>query len=953
MQSNSSRNAVRMKAAVDRRYLACTLVAVSGLNAAVSAQPTLRANAANTTKQGIQHGVTDTVERIRVPHGGDKYLSLNVANPNAYESVAYATEGFPGVLASKAPRHIVYGEVIIVADSRAAAASAIEGIRAEFPWMSAASLVESASLDGVFSINARSVRNAVRAVELLKGRPGVADAMVNTEQPRASRAAVRGGGDPFLSDQWHINNTLNPSSDHNIQAVHNDGITGSGVVVGILEAFRGNFTSPYNPDDLTDPNFDFSGVVHPDLFDNFNRSLSQITDPFQIDVSHEVSVAGLVAAVANNGFLGRGVAYDAQLAALRNGSVIEISEAWAHKLQDIDIINNSWGPSNVSFPDEGPVGRFPVGPEDFEVTLPSVQRVPLSPIQSLALERGIDLGRGRKGRVFVFAAGNEGHFQGWNRFRIGNATSLPLHGFLDVTDSTAPPARTPDDFNVDGDDTENWRYSGMMGDRSEYWEAAGHPSTFSISAVGENNQLAGYSTTGTSIIAGGYSLGGTLSTSFGPNGYGGPPVGRGITTTAPMGTGPDPACGVWEPDGLTCSFSGTSAAAPIVSGIIALMLDANPNLTIRDIKHIIQRTSVPINFDPAASYWTTLFGFGRPDPDDQNTDNPTFWQVNSGDVLHSDQYGFGVIDAEAAVAMASDWRPLPRLYALDSGNITTSVAVPDATFVERGRFGTKEAPKVWYDLVPGDVVAAARELPNGSSTGLACVRENFLVEHVEISLTITGGGAGDLFLVLESPRGSVSPIALPRADSSGVADGLAYNNYKFTTYKHWGELSGGTWNLRLQDFRPDDETPEGDLPQDKDPGEEHVTTLGPFGMPGAGYLDHSEKTLVGFRLVIYGTETGIAPTLACPAVMTSCPGDLNGDGVVNSVDLQLFFEWYLNGDLAADVDGDGVLNFADIIFFRTLWVPGFCRGGSNVGGPGGRPVNPPGGSPHDPVIRPI
>lgn len=955
MQSNF-RNAGRTKMTPDRRSLACALVAVSGLGAAAwaqPAQPAQQANAANVTKQNAQQAAVEAAEPMRIPSGSDTYLSLKVATPNAFQSVAYSTEGFPGVLAAQAPQHIVFGEVVIVAASRDAAVAAIEGIRAQFPWMNANTLVESVSLDGVFTINARSVRNAVRAAELLKGRPGVNDVMVNTEQPREYRGARGGGGgDPALSAQWHIRNIASPTADHNIQQVHDDGITGAGVVVGVLEAFRGNFTSPYDPDDLVMPGFDFSGTIHTDLFPNFNQALSQITDPFQIDVFHETAVAGLIGAAANNGAFGRGVAYGAQLAALRNGSVIETSEAWGHQLQDIDIINNSWGPVNVTFPNLPPTYRFAISAEDFEVNLPSVRRVPIAPLQELAIERAIDLGRGREGRVFAFAAGNEGHFQGWGRFSVGNAISLPQFGLLDITGSLTG---TQNDFDLTGADTDFlWRYSGMIGDRSEYWEAAGHPFTFSIAAIGENNQRSGYSTTGTSIIAAAYSEGGVLDRTPTPGGYGFTSVGRAMATTSPLGFGSDffrcPGA-LGSIDGLTCSFNGTSAASPIAAGIFALMLEANPSLSIRDIQHIIQRTSVHINFDPIGTYWTNIFGFGQRDPDDPQILNPTFWQVNSGDVLHSDEYGFGVLDAEAAVEMARTWPNLPRLFALDSGVITTSVDIPDATFEERGNIGTEEEPKILFRLVPGDVVSAERELPNGAITGLACVRENYLVETVEITLTVTGAGAGDLFIVLQSPRGSVSPIAVPRADSGGVVDGLAYNTYKFTTYKHWGELSGGTWNLFLQDYRPDEDSPEGTLPADEDPGEEHVTLLGPLGLPGGAFFGHDQKALVSFRLVVYGTETGIPPALACPAVLTSCPGDLNGDGVVNTVDLQLFFEWYLNGDLAADVNGDGVLNFADIIFFRILWQPGFCNGSG--GGPGGRPISPPALNPNDPIIRPI
>ena len=45
-----------------------------------------------------------------------------------------------------------------------------------------------------------------------------------------------------------------------------------------------------------------------------------------------------------------------------------------------------------------------------------------------------------------------------------------------------------------------------------------------------------------------------------------------------------------DPD-YTSRFNGTSAAAPIATGVIALMLEANPNLTYRDVQEILVRSA--------------------------------------------------------------------------------------------------------------------------------------------------------------------------------------------------------------------------------------------------------------------------------------------------------------------------------------------------------------------------
>lgn len=73
----------------------------------------------------------------------------------------------------------------------------------------------------------------------------------------------------------------------------------------------------------------------------------------------------------------------------------------------------------------------------------------------------------------------------------------------------------------------------------------------------------------------------------------------------------------------TNRFGGTSAAAPLAAGIAALILSINPSLTAQDVRNILQSTAKKIGID--GSYDT------------------------SG---HNNQFGFGRLDAAAAVAMA-------------------------------------------------------------------------------------------------------------------------------------------------------------------------------------------------------------------------------------------------------------------------------------------------------------
>jgi len=83
------------------------------------------------------------------------------------------------------------------------------------------------------------------------------------------------------------------------------------------------------------------------------------------------------------------------------------------------------------------------------------------------------------------------------------------------------------------------------------------------------------------------------------------------------------------------NISGTSAAAPHVAGVVALLLEANPSLQPIDIKNILQQTAVDI--------------LQR-----NNTDKTS---IGSGYDLDS---GFGLINAEAAIALAKNYTPSPE-----------------------------------------------------------------------------------------------------------------------------------------------------------------------------------------------------------------------------------------------------------------------------------------------------
>ncbi|KAG5834821.1 hypothetical protein ANANG_G00265660, partial [Anguilla anguilla] len=90
--------------------------------------------------------------------------------------------------------------------------------------------------------------------------------------------------------------------------------------------------------------------------------------------------------------------------------------------------------------------------------------------------------------------------------------------------------------------------------------------------------------------------------------------------------------------GCTDGHAGTSVSASIAAGIISLTLEANSQLSWRDVQHIIVRTSRPAHLRA---------------PD---------WHSNGAGYRVSHLYGFGLMDAEAMVREAERWTQVPSQH---------------------------------------------------------------------------------------------------------------------------------------------------------------------------------------------------------------------------------------------------------------------------------------------------
>jgi len=191
-------------------------------------------------------------------------------------------------------------------------------------------------------------------------------------------------------------------------------------------------------------------------------------------------------------------------------------------------------------------------------------------------------------------------------------------------------------------------------------------------------------------------------------------------------------------------MGGTSASTPMVAGVIALMLEANSNLTWRDVQHILVRTSKKI--DPTNEGWVTTYE-GR-------------------DFNHA--YGYGLVDATSAVNLAKNW-----------DNVTLGVNLTEVS-VNTGNIDVNE------------FINDNNEL---GVTSEFFVNESIDIETVEIEVNISHAYRGDLNLFLESPNGIVSELVRESISDNGKN----FYNWTFTSVVHWDENSFGLWKLKVND----------------------------------------------------------------------------------------------------------------------------------------------------------
>ncbi len=210
-------------------------------------------------------------------------------------------------------------------------------------------------------------------------------------------------------------------------------------------------------------------------------------------------------------------------------------------------------------------------------------------------------------------------------------------------------------------------------------------------------------------------------------------------------------------------FGGTSAATPLVAGVAALMRSANPNLSWRDLKLILAATAR------------------------KNDANNPGWEV--GALKHGSEtdrynfnreYGFGVVDAKAAVDLAKDWIGLPQLQSARAASGRLDMRIPDSP--------VSDAP----ERVPATVSTVTLNSEIG------------FTEFVEVNISVRHGSFRDLEIELVSPSGAVSKLVSEFDVSVEESfDRVRLNgSFRFGSARHLGGNPNGEWQLRVADRIP-------------------------------------------------------------------------------------------------------------------------------------------------------
>ena len=247
-------------------------------------------------------------------------------------------------------------------------------------------------------------------------------------------------------------------------------------------------------------------------------------------------------------------------------------------------------------------------------------------------------------------------------------------------------------------------------------------------------------------------------------------------------------------------FGGTSAAAPLVSGIMANGITANPYLDVRTAQHLLARTCRQV------------------DPNDQVNGG---WVTNKAGYTFDPNYGFGLIDSTAFTTACA--------YVYDALALGLNPLTP-----EQSVSNTRMNDFYLVDIRKGIAnpsVSIPITLPKTHTNPVESITLQVNISGFEESKSkyydgtnSTGAYLGDISIRLTSPGGTTAWVcfndAFPIPDPTRLGSFLTPENYladiympkpsvfkanlqwQYLSWSYFGEKADGTWTVQIFNNSP-------------------------------------------------------------------------------------------------------------------------------------------------------